>query len=67
MIKFNKVMESIGRGISPETPGDASVMFVNISHGMYPNNLTFRMLAQDRMIKAFNISQIKYGWPVIQQ
>lgn len=66
-MKFDHTMQAIGEGVFPMTnPHEAKVIFINISHAMYPNNLHVSLKAQDAMTEAFNRKQLKSKLPLIQ-
>ena len=65
-MKFKHIMQAIGEGVFPEKPHTAKVIFVNISHNLYPNNLHYANRAQDEMIKSFNKRQAECGLSKIQ-
>jgi len=66
-MKFAHTMRAIGEGVFPmPDPHQAKVIFVNISHALYPNNDTYAYKAQDAMIKGFNAKQIGSGLPTIE-
>lgn len=65
-MKFDHTMQAIGEGVFPDDPSNAKVIFVNISHALYPNNNQYAYKAQDAMIKGFNAKQICAGLPKIE-
>ena len=65
-MNFKHTMQAIGKGVFPEHPHTAKVIFVNIARNLYPNNDKYAYKAQDEMVESFNIKQAESGLSIIE-